>query len=229
MNIGIMQPYFFPYIGYWQLLNAVDTFVIYDDVNFIKKGYINRNNILINGSAQRITLEVIGASQNKIINEVNVGNNKNKLIKSIEGAYKKSPEYERVFPLIKMILEYPERNLGQFLGNSIYMIADYLEINATIIYSSDLQKNSNLKAQEKILNICECLGATKYINSIGGKELYDKEYFQNKGISLKFLETELIGYKQYKNEFVPHLSIIDIMMFNSRENIKKMLNSYQLV
>ena len=223
-----MQPYFFPYIGYWQLLSAVDTFVIYDDVNFIKKGYINRNSILNDGHEQRITLELIGVSQNKLIKEIEVGFNREKILKNITHAYKKAPEYKKVFPLIRNILENPEKNLAKFLGNSIQKISGYLEINTKIIYSSDIEKDCTLKAQVKILDICQRLGASHYINAVGGQELYSQEVFRNKEIELHFLQTELLEYKQFKNEFVPYLSIIDVMMFNSKEVTQKMLNSYKL-
>ena len=129
-----MQPYFFPYIGYWQLLSVADTFVIYDDVNFIKQGYINRNSILVGNEAQKITLEVIGASSNRLINEVQVGNNTKKLLKGIDQAYKKAPEYEKVFPLIQSVLENQEKNLAKFLGNLIQKISTYLDICCANIY-----------------------------------------------------------------------------------------------
>ena len=83
MTVAIMQPYLFPYIGYWQLIHAVDTFVIFDDVNYIKKGYINRNNILVNGQKQTFTLELMSASQNKLINDIDIGNNIEKVMESI--------------------------------------------------------------------------------------------------------------------------------------------------
>ena len=229
MTVAIMQPYFFPYIGYWQLLNAADTFVIYDDVNYIKQGYINRNSILIGDKAQKIALEVIGAGSYKPINEVEVGNNTKKLLKSIGQAYKKAPEYEKAFSVIQSIFENPEKNLAKFLGNSIERIVEYFEMDTKIIYSSNIEKDNNLKAQAKILDICQQLGASKYINTIGGQELYSKEDFDAGKITLKFLETELTEYKQFKNEFVPYLSIIDIMMFNSIDNIKTMLNRYKLM
>ena len=224
-----MQPYLFPYIGYWQLLNAVDTFVIYDDVNFIKQGYINRNSILVGNAAQKITLEAVGTSSNRSINEVQVGSNTKKLLKGIDQAYKKTPEYKNVFPLIQNILENTEKNLAKFVGNSLIQIANYLECDTQILYSSDIDKDNQLKAQAKILDLCNHLSASHYINAIGGKELYDKETFKEKNIDLKFLETELIEYKQFKNEFVPYLSIIDIMMFNEKSVIKEMLNRYELV
>jgi len=224
-----MQPYLFPYIGYWQLLSAADTFVIYDDVNFIKQGYINRNSILVGNKEQKITLEVLGASSNKLINEAQVGNNVKKLLKGIDQAYKKAPEYKKVFPLIQSILENPEKNLAKFLGNSLQKVSAYLEITTKIIYSSDLKKDNNLKAQDKVLDICHRLEASRYINAIGGQELYSKEAFKSEGIELNFIKTEFMEYKQFENEFVSYLSIIDIMMFNSVDDIKEMLNRYELI
>ncbi|OCL85274.1 WbqC-like protein family protein [Aliarcobacter thereius] len=229
MTIAIMQPYLFPYIGYWQLINAVDTFVIYDDVNFIKKGYINRNSILIAGKQQQITLELIGASQNKLINEVEVGNNSKKLLKTIEMTYKKAPFFNEVFSLIKKVLNQKEKNLAKFIGYSLSLISTYLNISTKFIYSSDIEKNNTLKSQDKILDICKKLKATSYINSIGGQELYNKKIFKENGIKLSFLESRLIDYKQFQNDFIPYLSIVDILMFNSKDEIKNMLNRYELV
>lgn len=229
MTLAIMQPYLFPYIGYWQLINAVDTFVIYDDVNFIKKGYINRNSILVGGKSQQITLELIGASQNKLINEIEVGNNSKKLLKTIEMSYKKAPHFQDVFPLLDSILNKQEKNLAKFIAYSLEKISNYLNLNTKFIYSSDIEKNNELKAQDKILKISKILNTSKYINAIGGKELYNKDDFKNENIQLDFLDTKITEYKQFKNEFVPYLSIIDIMMFNSKEEVKNMLNRYELV
>ncbi|MGE4457316.1 MAG: WbqC family protein [Arcobacteraceae bacterium] len=229
MTLAIMQPYLFPYIGYWQLINSVDTFVIFDDVNFIKKGYINRNSILVGGKSQQITLELIGASQNKLINEIEVGNNSQKLLKTIEMAYKKAPYFYDVFPMIEDILNNKEKNLAKFIGYSLEHISNYLKLNTKFIYSSDIEKESSLKAQDKIIDICKKLEATDYINAIGGQELYNKEKFQGKNMELNFLKTELTEYKQFKNDFIPYLSIIDILMFNSVTEVKLMLCKYDLV
>ncbi len=224
-----MQPYFFPYIGYWQLLYAADTFVIYDDVNFIKQGYINRNSILAGVTSQKVTLEVIGASSNKLINEIYVGNNTKKLLKSIAQAYRKAPEYENIFPLLQSILENPEKNLAKFLKNSIQKISTYLDIDTKIIYSSDIKKDNSLKAQNKVLDICKQLNTSHYINAIGGQDLYSKEAFKSNNIELNFIQTDLIEYEQFKNKFVPYLSIIDILMFNSKQEIQYMLTCYKLI
>lgn len=229
LTIGIMQPYLFPYIGYWQLIYIVDTFVILDDVNYMKKGFINRNSILINGEANRFTLNLIGASQNKMINEIEVGENAAKILASIALSYKKAPYFQEVFPLIESILEFPEKNLAKFIGNSLKMISAYLEIDTEFIYSSNLQKDNSLKAEEKILEICEKLDAVNYINLIGGQAIYSKENFQKHSLKLNFIKTEIVEYQQFKNEFIPYLSIIDIIMFNSKEEVKKMLNRYNLI
>ncbi len=229
MTLAIMQPYLFPYIGYWQLINAVDTFVIYDDVNFIKQGYINRNSILANGKSQTFTLELIGASSNKLINEIEIGNNINKILKTITQSYIKAPFFEDIITLIEEILTNKEKNLGRFIGFSLEKISEYLEINTKFIYSSNIEKDNTLKAQDKVLEMCNILKADKYINAIGGQELYNKEVFKENGIELSFLKTELVEYKQFKNDFVPYLSIIDILMFNSKNEIKNMLNRYELV
>jgi len=229
MRVAVMQPYFFPYIGYWQLINAVDIFVIYDDVNFIKRGYISRNNILQNQKAQLFTLELIGASQNKKINEISVGNNSKKLLKTIKQNYSKAPFFNDVFQVLDEILNNEEKELSKFLGFSLVKIAKYLNIDTKFLYSSDIKNDKTFKAQDRLIEMSKILNATGYINSIGGIELYDKEVFSQNDINLSFLKTHEISYKQFNNEFVPNLSIVDILMFNSKDNIKNMLNQFQLI
>lgn len=232
MKLGIMQPYFFPYIGYWQLINAVDKYVIFDDVNFIKRGWINRNRILMNGEEKMINVQMHRASQNKLINEVEVlfsesYNKKN--LRTLESCYKKAPYSSNVFPLINNIITQDEKNLAKYLENSIRQICKYLSINAELIVSSSIKKNNNLKGKDKILEICKILGADEYYNAIGGKELYSYDEFLFQGIKLRFLKTGNIEYKQFNNKFVPNLSIIDVMMFNSVGDINKLLEKYELL
>ena len=231
MKIGIMQPYFFPYIGYWQLINAVDKYVIYDDVNYIKGGWINRNRILINDKPSFINLKMNGSSPNKLIKEINVSNDnrwKNKLLKSIELSYRKAPFFEMSFPIIEEIINHDEVNLSLYLENLIKRIAEYLEMNTEFVLSSNIEKDNSLKGQDKVIEICKSLGAKEYYNAIGGVELYSAENFNSYGIELRFLRTEYIEYKQFKNDFSPYLSIIDVMMFNSKEEIMNILDMYSL-
>ncbi|MBK2297081.1 MULTISPECIES: WbqC family protein [Francisella] len=229
MKVAIMQPYFFPYIGYWQLINMVDIFVIYDDVNFIKKGYVNRNNILLNNKRYRITLELLGASQNKLINEISLGSNGSNILKTIKQAYSKAPYFSNVYDLLEKIMTNEEKNLGLFLEKLIKNVSSYIGIDTKFIRSSDLRKDNDLRGQDKILQICQLFDADTYINAIGGKELYDKQSFFDKDISLSFIESEIVEYPQFGNEFCAYLSIVDVLMFNSVSEIKKMLNNYKLV
>lgn len=232
MKIGIMQPYFIPYIGYWQLINAVDKYVVYDDVNFIKGGWINRNRILIGGQVKYFNVPMVGASSNKLINEVEVNNNEKIIAKNlriIESAYKKAPFYNEVLPVIEKILKSNETNLALYIYSSLYEICKYLDIKTELILSSKLKKDNQLKAQDKVLAICKMLKATEYYNTIAGSDLYKDSVFQENGILLKFLQPQSIKYKQFDNVFVDNLSIIDIMMFNSKETVQSMLNMYSTV
>ena len=229
MKVAIMQPYFFPYIGYFQLINAVDVFVVYDDVNFIKQGWISKNRILVNKQVVDIILQLNGASSFIKINEITLGKNRLKLLKTIEQAYKKAPFFNSAFPIVSEILTFNENNLAVFLTNSLIKISGYLKINTKIIISSDINKNNLLKGKDKVLEICKKLNALDYINAIGGIELYKKEDFIENNIKLCFIKTKLEGYNQFDYDFVPGLSIIDILMFNSVEEINLMLNQYELI
>jgi hypothetical protein len=229
MRLAVMQPYFFPYIGYWQLISAADTFVIYDDVNFIKQGYVNRNNILQNQKAHLFTLELIGASSNKKINEIKIGGNSNKLLKTIKQNYSKASFYKDVFPVLDEILNNEEKELSKFLGFSLVKISKYLNLDTKFLYSSEIKNDKTFKAQDRLIEMSKILNANGYINSIGGIELYDKEVFSQNDINLSFLKTHEISYKQFNNEFVPNLSIIDILMFNDKEKIKEILTMNELI
>ena len=229
MKLGIMQPYFMPYIGYWQLMAAVDTYVIYDDVNYIKKGWINRNNILVNNDKQMFTIALNGASQNKLINEITIADDFTKLRKTIHMAYHKAPYYNDVMALLDKIYSYQSSNLADFIANSIELVCQYLDIQTKIIMSSDIEKDNSLKGQDKILEICKLLNADTYYNAIGGQELYDKSVFEKENIKLCFLKSDIPEYSQYKNAFVPGLSIIDVLMFNNPIQVKQMLTNYTLV
>lgn len=232
MKLAIMQPYFFPYIGYWQLINAVDKYVIYDDVNFINRGWINRNYISICGERKQITLELRASSQNKLINEIELVadlTNRRKFLRTIEMNYKKAPCFLKVFPIIEEIINNKERNLAKNLEYSIRRICNYLAINTEIIVSSELHKNNMLHGSEKVMEICHILGADEYINAIGGQELYSYEDFRMNGIKLSFLKTGVVTYKQLNNDFLLNLSIIDVMMFNSVEDINSMLANFHVI
>lgn len=227
-----MQPYFLPYIGYWQLMNAVDKYVVYDDVNYINRGWINRNRILLNGQPHYINIPIHHASQNKLINETFLIQDNilhNKTLRTIELAYKKSPNFNDTFKVLNEVFAIDKVIISEYIYKSFEILCSYLGIKTEIVLSSQINKNQELRGQEKILEICNILGADEYYNAIGGTELYSKERFAGNGLQLHFLKTGEITYPQFKNNFVPNLSIIDVMMFNSKEQIKAMLEQYTLV
>ena len=231
-KIGIMQPYFFPYLGYWQLMNAVDEYVIYDDVNYIKNGWINRNNILLNGNKYLITIPLDGASPFTPINQIKITSNtivKNKLLKTIEQAYKKAPYFNNIFPIIKEVIEEDSCLISKALEKQFTLITQYLNIKTKLTISSNLHKNNDLKAEEKVIHICKLLNGTDYYNTIGGQTLYSQNNFYKENLTLHFLQMNDITYPQFKNQFIPSLSIIDVMMFNSPEQINQMLDKYELI
>ncbi|HSZ85519.1 MAG TPA: WbqC family protein, partial [Puia sp.] len=187
MKLGIMQPYIFPYIGYYQLINAVDKFVIYDDVNYINKGWINRNNLLVNGKAFLFTIPLKEASQNKPINQIEIQENENwskKFLKTIEQTYKKAPHFENTFSLVRNIINTPLKGIHELALSSLRSIAEYLDIKTQFVDSSSIYLNTNLKGQERILDICLKEKADHYINPIGGMEIYSNELFERSGIKL---------------------------------------------
>ena len=232
MKLAIMQPYIFPYIGYFQLIKAVDKFVLYDDVNFINRGWINRNRILVNGKESMFSIPLKDASQNKLINEIDVNwdtNWKNKFLKTIEQSYKKAPFYAEVLPIIEKTIEIEGGQFNKIIEQNLRLICEYLDIDTEIISSSTIYQNADKKAQERILDICLQEKAHHYINPIGGLELYDKAVFAKENMMMSFIKSKTVEYKQFKNDFVPWLSIIDVLMFNSKEEINKFIDNYELV
>lgn len=228
MKLAIMQPYLFPYLGYFKLIRAVDAFVVYDDVNYIKAGWINRNYILANGERQLITLPLQGASQNKLINQVEVGG-PHKILQSLRHCYSNAPHFNTVYPILEDILAQTEMNLARFLDYQLRRLCDYLGLCPQWHISSALAKDNELRGQDKILSICEKLGATHYINVSGGKALYDQPSFTARGLQLSFIQPRAVSYRQFGLDFVPSLSIIDVMMLNGREQCTKLLEEYDLV
>lgn len=235
MKVAIMQPYIFPYIGYFQLVNAVDVFVFYDDVNFIKGGWINRNKILVNNKEFMFTIPLENPSSFSLINQTSIclqktKNNNLKLLRTIEQSYKKAPYFKSVFPIVNELFSVNENeNISELAIESVKLIAGYLELKTNFKISSlDFPDSKLLKKTSRIIEICKKENVINYINPIGGVQLYTKQEFNNVSIQLSFLKSKPIEYKQFDNEFVPWLSIIDVIMFNSKERVVSMLNEFDL-
>ena len=228
MKLAIMQPYIFPYIGYFQLINAVDKFVVYDNIEYTKKGWINRNRILLNGKAGYFTFPLKKDSDYLHIGQRRLSasfkEEKLKLFRKITGAYKKADQFETVFPLLHAIINSEEENLFKFIHHSLQEMCKFLDIKTEFIISSEIPIDHSLTSQDKVIAICKAMNAAAYINSAGGMDLYSKEIFKQQNIDLIFIKSNAAEYGQFKNEFVPGLSIIDVLMFNSKEKVKELLN-----
>ena len=222
MKIAVMQPYFFPYMGYFQLIDKVDIFVIFDDVNYIKGGWINKNRILQNGNLINITLPVQKASQNRKINQHLRCIDKNvleKLKKKIRLSYSKAANFNEVFPLLCQIIDYPETNLAKYLTNSLKVISAYLGLKTQFIYSSELSNHDDWdNAQDRIIDICKMLRGTEYWNLPGGKLIYSEKKFLEDELTLNFISPDLHIYSQLNSQgFIKGLSIIDVILNSAQK------------
>ena len=232
-TVGIMQPYFFPYIGYWQLMNAVDQFVLYDNVQFTKKGWINRNRYLKNGKVSYFSLPTKKDSDFLDICEryLSDGFEKEarKILRQIESSYKRAPYFDEAYDLFEDCLMYKNKNLFEFLYYSIIKIKKYLAIDTEIIVSSHINCDHSLKSGDRVKEICKALDADRYFNPIGGIALYSKKDFNDTGICINFHKSQEIEYQQFENNFEPWLSILDVLMFNDKTTIHKYMNKYSLI
>jgi len=227
-----MQSYFFPYIGYWQLIHAADRFVIYDDVNYIKGGWVNRNRILINGNPTFITAPLHQPSPFKRICDTALQPSlvwRDKLVKMVELTYRKATYFVEVFPVVEELIRHETDNLSDYLAHQLQTLSAFMGINTEFVVTSRCYENNDLSGQARILDICKREGATTYINPQGGQALYERTAFTQYGVALKFLIPSAIEYKQFGTTHVPWLSIIDVMMFNSKNQLRMLLNKYELV
>jgi hypothetical protein len=230
MIMAANQPYFVPYIGYWQLIHSVDTFAIADNYNYIKGGWINRNRILENNNIRYYNIEVEHVSQNRFISDHYLKPiNKQVKLDQLRGFYSKAPYKKEGLQLMESILTFDGSNLADFLYRSIRIICDYLGIKTNIIRTSDFEQDFSLKFADRIYDYCRQMGADEYHNLIGGMELYSFEEFKEHGIKLAFVESVPYEYPQNSEEFIFGLSIIDVIMNNSVQDIQKMMESYRLI
>lgn len=221
MKLAIMQPYFLPYIGYYQLLSAVDVFIVYDNIKYTKKGWINRNRMLVNGKDVMFSLPLRKDSDSLDVVQRELAEDfgRERLLNQFKGAYRRAPYFTETFSLLERIVASEHSNLFQYIYNALLETCAYLRIDTEIRLSSGISIDHNLKAQDKVLALCEAVGADTYINPIGGAALYSREEFRGRGIELKFIKSREYEYAQFGATFVPWLSIIDVLMFNSLDGV----------
>lgn len=226
MKLAIMQPYLFPYLGYFQLVAAVDRFVFYDDVNFIKSGWINRNRLVLSGSVRYFTIPLLGASSFRKISDVGVQPGdawRRKILESVRQSYSMAPNFSQVFELTATVLAGGVDRISEMAKKSVITVAEYLNLTTEFVLTSATYRNESLSGVERVLDICRRERALSYYNLPGGKDLYDPGVFAANGIELRFLEPELPEYSQGHERCHVGLSILDVLMWNDQRAAAQML------
>lgn len=230
--VAIMQPYIFPYIGYFHLIECSSIFVFYDDVHYIKKGWINRNRILMNNNPFLFTVPVAKASQNKLICETVPAFDskwKNKFYRQLTHTYKRAPFFYDIIELISSVFEKKYSDVSDLSIESILAVYSYLGTPIDYTKSSVTSPNTRgMGKADRLIEITKELGYEAYVNAPGGRKLYTKDYFLTKGVTLAYVNSKQIEYKQKSNKFVPSLSIIDVLMFNDKERVLEFFSAYSI-
>ena len=232
MKLAIMQPYFFPYLGYFQLIQAVDKFVFYDDVNYMKSGWVNRNRYLHEGAPRYFTVPTDGASSFVRINAVGVNTRnlswRRKLLETMRAAYRNAPFLDEGLRLFRQALDEPAGNIGEMARHSVELTLDYLGVKRDLVKSSSVYGNADLRGPDRVLDICGRENASAYVNAPGGRSLYGEGDFAARGCELLFLAPQFPEYDQGAKPFVPGLSVLDMVMRCPPDSVRGMLQAYRL-
>ena len=231
-SVAIMQPYIFPYLGYFQLIDAVDIFVFYDDVNFIKKGWINRNRIFMNDSEFLFTVPLKKASQNKLIKDIALFDEegwKKDFLVTLKHAYAQAPYYDQVLDVVDRVFSKPLSNIAELAAQSIIEVVNYLEMEVEFQFSS--KQHSKIQAElaaDRLIEITKHCQATTYVNASGGRNLYQKDYFQEHDIQLLFVSSILEESLKKDDGNRYSLSILDVLMNHSKQEVVTLIKQYYL-
>lgn len=231
-TIAVMQPYLFPYLGYFQLIAAADVFVLGDDLQYIRSGWVNRNRILHNHEAKLITFPLkkdrfqLPINQRQLCD--NFSDEAERLIGLITQCYTKAPYFAQVMPLIERLIRFPQQNIALYTEHAIREMCAYLHIVTPIMRGSDLILGKPTDKQDRIIRIAHTFEATTFINPEGGSVLYDRDHFARNGLLVRFFRMDPVVYRQFRQPFVANLSIIDVLMFNCVEQVQQLLSYYTL-
>ena len=227
-----MQPYFFPYVGYFQLMRAVDLFIVYDNIKYTKKGWINRNRMLQAGKDVMFSLPLRGDSDSLDVRDrvLAAEFKRDKLLNQLRSAYARAPNFASVFAMVERVVRHPDGNLFSYLHHALTRCCEHLGLKTPVRVSSTVEIDHSLKNQDRVIALAKAVGATTYVNAIGGLELYDRAAFRDQGLELHFIRARPFEYRQFDDPFVPWLSIIDVLMFNPLDAVRdRILHNYELI
>jgi hypothetical protein len=226
-----MQPYFFPYLGYFQLAAASSVFVFLDDVTFIKGGWINRNRFLVQGQAHTFSVPLRGASSHRLIGDVTIAEDtdwRTRFLRLLEQSYARAPFRTDTLALVRSVLSSTHASIGSLAAASVKAVCAHVGVQPAWLSSREAHPAAGRKGSGRVLELCRALDANRYVNAPGGKALYSAAEFSAQGIELRFLSPPSIRYNQFGQDFVAGLSIIDVMMFNSVTQVRALMEAYSL-
>lgn len=230
--VSLMQPYLFPYLGYFQLIAASSLFILGDSLQYTRRGWINRNRLLVGGQPWQFSVPLEQGARSQAINQRLLSEQmrltSQRLLHTIRHSYHRAPCYPQVFPLVEEILENPERNLAHFTEHSIRRICNYLEIDTPIARISDMGLAGDIDREQRLIHVVKRSGGNVYLNPEGGRHLYSPDVFHSHGVELRFLRMDEFSYRQFDDDFVPSLSIIDVLMFNQPDEMRRLLGRYSV-
>lgn len=237
MKLGVMQPYFFPYIGYYQLIDHVDQWVVFDKTQYIRKGWVNRNRVLhpdVNKEWNYITVPVRKHDKSTPISLIEINNDlqwKKEIAGKLSHYKRVAPYYQAVLDLLDECFSQEAELLSDFLITCLSASCERLQIDFSPLVFSKMNLNIDdaKHAGQWALNIASALDAQEYVNPPGGYKIFDEAEFRAKSVNLRFLSSSISSYNQGKRPFVSGLSIIDVMMWNSADQIKEMLSRYSIM
>lgn len=235
MKVVLMQPYFFPYLGYYTLMKHADRFVVFDTAQYIRRGWIHRNRILgSNGEPSYINASVVKAPRDTPIYEMKMhtaSDWKETIMKGLQVYQKTAPYFEEVRELVRDCLAFPTDDLTDFNVNVLKQTANYLgmETHITKLSDLDIEFRDVQEPDDWGLQLSKSLHAATYVNAPGGQAIYSREKYARHGVELNFYQTNLHPYDQKQEQFQTGLSIIDVMMFNSKAEINHMIDDFQKI
>ena len=232
VRVAIMQPYFYPYVGYFQLISAADVFVIADCYQYTKQSWINRNRLILDEQINYFGIPIQNHSSQSLISDINIAEpfSPDKLFARIKNNYSRTEGWELFAPFFSNVLYTSNLKLIEKINLSLEINMELMGITTKKLRLSDIQLTSEVSGQERVIAICQALGAKEYLNLPGGMNMYSKEVFARNGLSLSFLEPNLISYEQTMDGFISHLSILDLAFSVGLDRLRNIhLPSFSIV
>ena len=221
MRIAILQPGYLPWLGFFDQLWRSDRFVIYDDVQYTRRDWRSRNRIKTPKGELWLSVPIVNRGRfHQLINEAEIDYSQNwthKHLGTITNSYHRTPYFEKYYPKLAEVFNLKPKYLLELDMSLIHICADWLNINAEIIFSSKLNISGN--STERLVKICQHLKATHYLTGNAAKDYLDESMFSKANIELEYHDYKHPFYKQLYPPFIPYLSIVDLLFNHGQDSL----------